>query len=117
MTPLSHNAHELTLWLRKRYPEVLEEYKLERDTKWEKKVQGPFKEKSITERNTITRTSYLKPNDQVYKFEEFKSPPPKKVQPSPTNDDYGNLIYLAEEMGLDEEIVQNMKKAKKKVSL
>lgn len=121
MIPLPYNTHKLTTWLRRRYPEVLEEYEAEKNAEWEKKVCEPFSVDvpiniGSKEGSKIThRVSYLKPGGEAYKFEEFKSPQPKRVQSIPTDDDYRNLIYLAEEMDLDEEVIKNMKEMKKKV--
>lgn len=116
MTPLPHNTFELTNWLRDHYPEVLKEYTAEKDAEWKKKIQGPFSEKPKTTK-TITRISYLKPDGEAYRTEEFQTPTPKRAQPIPTDDDYGNLIYLAEEMGLDEDVIRSMKETKKRVGL
>ena len=120
MTPLPHSTFELTNWLRERYPEVLKEYTTEKDAEWEKKVCGPYGKEAevnvdISRRRTLTRISYLKSNGEVYRFEEFQTPPPEKVQPIPTDDDYGNMVYLAEEMGLDEEVIKNMEGIKRKI--
>jgi len=116
MNPLPHNAQDLTAWLRNRHPKVLEEYELEEDTKWEEKINGAFSGIPNTRpQNTITRISYLKPGGQAYKFEEFRNPPPEKVQYIPTDDDYGNLIYVAEEMGLEEAVINEMREVKNKM--
>jgi len=123
MTTLSHNTRDLTSWLRDEYPEVLEEYESKKDTEWKEKVSAPFVDKASLPKsmikeaqvmqNFITRVSYLKPNGQPFKIEHPEPPKPEIIQKLPTEDDYRNLIYLAEEMDLDRAVIQNMNEIKR----